>query len=121
MSCIFNNNVVTHEMSLQKAPFDSIKSGLKTVEMRLNDEKRRGISKGDLILFRCVDNGEEILVRVEDKILYSDFHDLYAAHSKTSIGYKEDEVAAPEDMLAYYSEEKVAKYGALAILISLVK
>ena len=41
----------THEMKLYPAPFDSIKSGRKTVEMRLNDEKRQLIKIGDRIRF----------------------------------------------------------------------
>lgn len=41
-----------HEMRLADAPFDMIKSGKKTVEVRLNDEKRRQICVGDIIIFR---------------------------------------------------------------------
>ena len=33
----------THYMKLWDAPFNAIKSGCKTIEMRLNDEKRSTI------------------------------------------------------------------------------
>ena len=41
----------THEMKLHPAPFDLIKSGRKTVEMRLNDEKRQLVRIKDCIRF----------------------------------------------------------------------
>lgn len=36
-----------HHMKLQAEPFQKIRSGTKTVEMRLNDEKRQSIREGD--------------------------------------------------------------------------
>lgn len=42
---------MTHSMQLNPAPFEKIKSGAKTIELRLNDEKRRRIKTGDKIEF----------------------------------------------------------------------
>ena len=56
-----------------------------------------------------------------DRIVYPDFETLYKHHDKISIGYKENEMAEPADMLIYYSKEKVEKYGALALIIELTK
>lgn len=33
--------MMTYEMNLNRQPFDMIKSGQKTIELRLNDEKRK--------------------------------------------------------------------------------
>ena len=38
-------------MNLHKAPFQMIKSGAKTIELRLYDEKRKKIKAGDIIEF----------------------------------------------------------------------
>jgi ASC-1-like (ASCH) protein len=111
---------ITHRMNLNPEPFDSIKNGRKNVEMRLNDEKRSLIEQGDLILFTETETQEELLVRVVDKIAYPSFKELYESHPKTAIGYTEDEEAKPEDMLAYYTEEKIRKYGALAIVVEVL-
>ena len=117
----FNKEIaVTHEMNLNPEPFESIKTGRKNVEMRLNDERRKGIKKGDFIRFTHTETGEKLLVRVEDKLVYPSFNELYLAHDKTTIGYGRDDVAHPDDMLKYYTEEKIKEYGALAIVISLV-
>ena len=53
--------------------------------------------------------------------VFSNFKELYDNFDKISIGYKEDEIADPKDMLMYYSQEKIDKYGALAIKIKLIK
>ena len=38
---------MVHEMKLHESPFKKIKSGKKTVELRLYDDKRRKINIGD--------------------------------------------------------------------------
>ena len=106
-----------HEMNLWHAPFLAIKEGRKTVEMRLNDERRSKIKVGDLILFKEKDSGEEILAEVVELRAFKDFYELYSRYSKQEIGYRDDEIADPKDMLLYYTEDAIAKWGALAIRI----
>ena len=38
-----------HEMKLNNGPFESIKNGTKTIELRLNDEKRQLLKVNDII------------------------------------------------------------------------
>ena len=40
-----------HEMKLNENPFERMKNGTKTIEFRLNDEKRKKIKIGDKITF----------------------------------------------------------------------
>ena len=110
---------LTYTMNLNPGPFEAIKTGRKSVEMRLNDERRRYIDKGDYILFTNTDTGEELFVEVKGRLEYPSFYELYANHDKTAIGYTADEEADPADMLEYYSEEKIKKYGALALIIEI--
>lgn len=111
-------SITMHEMNLNDDPFKMISSGEKTVEMRLFDEKRQKIKEGDVIVFTNIISGETVSVRVDKALHYKDFESLYDHHSKTSIGYREDEIASPSDMLTYYSVEQIEKYGVLAIVIS---
>lgn len=113
--------MATHYMNLHHEPFISIKSGEKTIEMRLNDEKRALIKVNDNIVFKNNETNEEIKVLVINIYRYESFEELYKHHDKVSIGYKKDEIARPEDMLVYYSKEKIEKYGVLGIEIKLVK
>lgn len=106
-----------HYMKLHNALFNLIKSGTKTIELRLNDLKRQKIKVGDLIEFTNRVTDEKMLVRVVDLIKFNSFSDLYKNFSKVSMGYREDEEANPSDMELYYSLEEQEKYGVLAIKI----
>lgn len=106
-----------HYMKLHNDPFNLIKSGTKTIELRLNDLKRQKIKVGDLIEFTNRVTDEKMIVRVVDLIKFNSFSDLYKNFSKVSMGYREDEDANPSDMELYYSLEEQEKYGVLAIKI----
>ena len=48
-----------HNMNLNNRPFKSIKEGTKTIELRLNDEKRSLLKVGDEIEFTNRDTNEK--------------------------------------------------------------
>ena len=65
-------------MKLQESPFERIKSGTKTVEFRLYDEKRRKIKIGDQIEFsKSPDLQETILEDVLDLYREDTFENLF--------------------------------------------
>ena len=109
------SSITTCQMNLYPEPFDSIKAGNKTVEMRLFDEKRRKLSVGGLIVFANTKTKEELIAEIVELKQFDSFESLYVDYKKTDLGYKDDELAKPEDMLAYYSTEEIKKYGVVAI------
>ena len=109
-----------HEMRLHNSPFNLIKSGTKTIELRLNDEKRSLIKIGDKIEFTNRITEEKIVVEVINLHNYDSFFELYKHFDKVSMGYDEDEEADPKDMEQYYSKEEQDKYGVLGIEIKLI-
>ena len=111
------SSIPTHQMNLCPEPFYLIKTDNKKVEMRLFDEKRRKLSIGDLIVFTNTETKEEILAEIKDLKQFDTFESLYANYKKVELGYKENEIAKPEDMFAYYSIKQIKKYGVLAIEI----
>ena len=108
-----------HIMRLNNGPFESIKSGTKTIELRLNDEKRSVIKENDIIEFENRTTGEKIEVKVLKLHRYNSFEELYKRFDKVSLGYKKDEDANPSDMEEYYSKEEQEQYGVLGIEITL--
>ena len=106
-----------HHLKLQEKPFLLIKSGQKTVEMRLYDEKRRNIKIGDEIVFRNINTDEEIITRVLKYELYANFAALYQNISPRLLGYKKGEIAKPSDMYKYYQEADEIKHGVVALYI----
>lgn len=107
-------------MKLNDNPFQAIKSGRKTVEIRLYDEKRKRINIGDTIEFTNIETGESITVQVKQIAVYRDFRELYEHYDKTEIGYGRSDNADYTDMFEYYSQEETEKYGAVAITVSIM-
>ncbi len=111
---------MTHTMRLQPVPFEMIKSGAKTIELRLYDEKRRKILIGDDIVFVHTENQNETLkVKVIDLHIFDSFDELYDALPLLECGYTEEDIetASPKDMDLYYSREEQQKYGVVGIKI----
>lgn len=107
-----------HEMNLHPAPYHMIKSGDKTIELRLYDEKRRKIRVGDEIVFTCTESPYDTLyTKVTALYLYDSFKELYAELPLLKCGYTTDDIstAKPEDMELYYSKEQQEKYGVVGI------
>ena len=111
---------MTHYMNLCNDSFRAIKEGKKTIEMRLFDEKRAAIEPDDTIEFTNTETEEKLKCRVICLYKYQDFYELYKNHDKRSIGYKENENADPKDMLMYYSQDMIDKYGVVGIKLSVI-
>lgn len=107
-------------MRLHNSPFELIKSGTKTIELRLNDEKRRLINIGDIIIFENRTTNEQIHVKVVNLHKYDSFEKLYKHFDKISLGYAKDEEANYKDMEKYYSSSEQEKYGVVGIEIKLI-
>ncbi len=106
-----------HEMKLHNEPFEKIKNGTKTIELRLYDEKRQLLKIKDKIEFTNRQTLEKLLVEIENLYKYPSFEELYKHFNKISMGYNEDETPNPKDMEKYYSKEEQEKYGVLGIKI----
>lgn len=107
-----------HYMNLNPEPFEMISSGKKTIELRLNDEKRKAISVGDTIVFtNTQDSNRQIFATVTALHKFKNFKELYENLPLLKCGYTEEDIdgAKPEDMNIYYSKELEEKYGALGI------
>ncbi len=112
-----------HVMKLRPNPFSMIKSGQKTIELRLYDEKRQLLSVGDVIRFvNAKDETDIIVTEVKALHIFESFEELYKHLSLLKCGYTEENVASalPSDMEKYYSEEAQSRYGVVGIEIGLL-
>lgn len=106
-----------HQMKLWNKSFSAIKNGTKIVELRLNDEKRQEINKGDMICFTNTFTNATLNCAVVDKVVYSNFEELYQQYTPLSMGYLEGQEANPDDMLEYYTKEQIKQYGVVALIL----
>ena len=111
-----------HTMRLKPAPFENIRAGRKTIELRLYDEKRQQIAVGDTICFVNTENtSESLTATVKDLYVFDSFESLYNTLPLTECGYDEEELrsASYRDMELYYSKEEQSRYGVVGIKIAL--
>ncbi len=109
-----------YAMNLFNNPFEMIINRTKTIEMRLNDEKRKTLKEYDYIEFTNKTNDKKCLVFIQKLHYFLSFESLYKKFNKEVLGYLPNEVANPNDMLKYYSKENIKKYGVLGIEITLI-
>ncbi len=106
-------------MALNDEPFELIKQGKKTIEVRCNDEKRRGISAGDKIVFyKKSDPKETVTKTVKEVKTFNSFEQLYSLYPSENFGY---ENKTTEEFVCeinkIYDKEEQKKYKALAIIL----
>ena len=113
---------MTHSMQLQPAPFEMIRNGTKTIELRLYDEKRQKIRIGDTISFTNTVSRETLEARVLELYVFDSFRTLYSRLPLLDCGYTKEDIdtASPDDMNAYYPEEMQKQYGVVGIRIALL-
>ena len=106
-----------HDMKLNPAPFEMIKSGQKTIELRLFDEKRQQIKAGDEIVFTNTEDGETLRKTVVKLHRFASFEELYHTLPLLQCGYTSEDVdtAHPSDMEQYYSVGEQNRYGVVGI------
>ncbi len=106
-----------HYMNLVPTAFVKIADGNKTIELRLNDEKRQRINVEDTVVFDCSSTKDIITAQISGLHKFSNFKELYNALPLEKCGYTvaELDTAHYTDMEQYYTKEQIEKYGALGI------
>ena len=104
-------------MQLNPEPYEMIKSGQKTIELRLFDEKRSKINTGDEIVFTNTSNGKTLHVVVSKLHRFDSFDELYDSLPLLKCGYTAETIAnaSSTDMEQYYSVKEQKKYCVIGI------
>lgn len=109
-----------HTMKLSDDPFRATAKGGKTIEIRLNDERRTNLKAGDTIFFENEKFGS-LEVKVIEIRKYKSMQDLINNEdfNKTGCLYKniDDWIRA---INTYYSNEQQSKFGLISIEIELI-
>ena len=108
-----------HFMHLQPVFFNLVKSGVKTVELRAWDEKRKQIKPGDEIVFRTDGTTDTITVRVKYLVVAYDFTELFKTVDVKQTGFDSVEIAL-QTMEPFYSRAQQHETGVVGIGIELL-
>lgn len=97
--------------------FEIVENGIKDVEVRVNDEKRRNLKVGDTLIFlKRPDEVEKIYAKVINLVYFNSFLEVCSHYSMKRIYLEEtsnDEYIGL--MSKFYSDDEVNKYGVVAI------
>lgn len=112
---------MTHQMGLYSEYFPLIQSGVKTIEVRLNDAKRQLVQVGDHIEFIDPSNTcSNFKVQVMNLTIYRSFYELYLNTPFDKMGclnWSMEQMI--EGTYEIYSKAQEDEFGALAIEIRL--
>ena len=112
-----------YQMKLNAGEFLKIKTGEKTLEYRLNDEKRKKIRTGDEIEFvKLPYMDETVLTKVQNLYVYKTWTECYKKFFKEDLNrfYRTVNDVVEDTYNNFYSKEEEEKYGCLAIRIKKV-
>lgn len=102
-----------HSMGLQKKYFDFFLHGSKRIELRLNDEKRRNIKVGDILVFSC--GKESFKCEVVERLEYPTFADMFRNFDDASLFA--DKSVSKDEMLGVMEEfYPISKQKALGVV-----
>ena len=108
---------MTHTMKVQTKYYNLLKSGQKTIELRLFDEKRQKIKVGDEIIFSDLSDPNDTLKAIVLNLYHAESFDaLCHIISPTQAGF-----STPQDLIAvlqeFYTPEDQQKFGVIGIEI----
>ncbi|WP_185970900.1 ASCH domain-containing protein [Alkalicoccobacillus porphyridii] len=114
---------MNHMMGLYDEPFALMKNGRKTVEVRLNDEKRQRLRVGDHIDFiKAPVQDDRLKMIVTELKKFESFRELYESVPIEDLGEEGMSVnQLLNETYLIYSQESEQKFGALAIYVEQVE
>ena len=107
-----------HEMKLSQVPFTQMESGLKTIEVRLYDEKRQLLNLNDIIIFTNTNNSDQkIDIKIIGLCRFITFEDMFENINGVQMGWNVEDSTEQKikDMRKFYSEQEEKEYGVLCI------
>ena len=108
-----------HKMRVEGEVFAVIAAGKKTIESRLNDEKRRLIKVGDNIEFTSRVDDSTILVEVVELLRCVSFGELFASREPAEFG-GESQAQLEAQVREFYTPDDESRYGVVGIEFRLV-
>ena len=109
-----------HTSRLQEKYYNLLKSGVKTIEIRINDEKRRTFREKNLIKFSNRSNPEDTFTAEIIKLHFAkDFEELCKTISPQQVGFDTTEELI-EVLEEFYSLEEQKLFGVVGIEMKVV-
>lgn len=111
-----------HELGLRPEFYDLMQKGIKIYEGRLNDDKRKLIEVGDIIIIKKDPEREESFrVMVVDKLYYENFRSMAENLPSSQLGFEGKTASEIEEVYRqFYSCQQETQNGVVAIKVELI-
>ncbi|BAN75520.1 MULTISPECIES: ASCH domain-containing protein [Lacticaseibacillus] len=105
------------KMGLMHDQFELVREGSKTIEIRLNDQKRQQLRVGDPIVFEDLTTQQRLSKQVAKLEKFVSFVQLYDHYQGIVVGSAPTDSVAKmvSDTYRIYSKQQEAEHGVLAI------
>jgi ASC-1-like (ASCH) protein len=108
-----------HAIHLNSKPFNRINSGIKTIESRLNDVKRKSFQIGDNLTFINRKNGDRVTSTISALHHFPTFSQLFASLPSEKFGESDSAILMTE-IEQFYSETEQKEFGVIGIEFILI-
>lgn len=106
------------KVHLHSDVFEIVKNGIKDIEVRVNDEKRRKLHVGDTLIFLKRPLEDEFIIKTVKALeYYDDFEELVRHYEMKRIyldGYTKEMYL--KEMSRFYTKEEQEEFGVVAII-----
>ena len=98
--------------------FEIVKTGIKDIEVRVNDEKRRKLHVGDTLIFLKRPLDDDVIVKkVKALEYYNNFSELVDCYDMKRIYLKDyTKEMYLNEMKRFYTDEEQNEFGVVAII-----
>jgi len=110
-------------MRLQPEIYDSFINGTKRIEIRLLDEKRKGLKVGDKIkIMKRPDYTETFIAEIEDLLFFDNFNDLFNNIDNSILFDKPyTKELLLDELNKFYPQEEQEMLGVVGIKLKICK
>ena len=121
MENLFSSPTKVCTMKLNPEYYNLVANGEKTIEVRLFDEKRKGLAVGDIVAFINTENNDITATRITSLTRFNNFDSCITNTGTKRVGF--NGYSVEETIKKYrtiYSSDDEERYGCLAIGIELL-
>ncbi len=112
--------MMIYSIHLDQPQFENIRNGKKSIESRLNDEKRKNILPGDHLEFVSRSTDEKINVEVLELLRFNSFKEMFLEIEPEKFGGQSVK-SLLDEIRQFYSEHQEGVHGVVGIHFKLIK
>ncbi len=109
---------ILHMMYMTEDEFEEVIVSERHIVLCIRDGANRLVQTGDSVIFVEKGSMHECGAVVTDVRSFRSFTEAYDAYTPTELGYSDDEIPSPMDIILEYPYDEQVRYGVMAISVT---